>query len=173
MRPLFVLVTLFITLSTPVLAAELNLPLYSKIYDDKRNPFDDAVAALTLAQQTNRNVLIEIGGNWCVWCHKMDRFLAKNPELYQQLHQKFVLLKVNVSDSNENVEFMKSLPPVLGYPHMYISDAQGKLLKSKDTAEFQQNGGHSVKLWQAFINKWQVAQTKQQPLANNQNKVTD
>jgi len=133
----------------------LELPEYSKVYDDQRDPFADANAALALAKKTNRNVLIEIGGNWCTWCHKMDAFLLKNPKVYQALHNKYVLLKVSVSDYNENADFMKSLPPVLGYPHMYVSTASGKMLLSKDTAELQNNGGYSKDYWLAFLNEWQ------------------
>jgi len=136
-----------------------NLPSYSTSYDDQRDPFKDAVAAIQLAKQTNRNVIIEIGGNWCTWCHKMDDFLEKNPEIYQQLHSKYVLLKINVSDSNENEEFMKSLPPVLGYPHMYVSTSSGKMLLSKDTAELLDNNQYSKEHWLMFINKWQVKET--------------
>lgn len=132
------------------------LPEYSKVYDDQRDPFKDATAALTLAKSTNRNVLIEIGGNWCTWCHKMDAFLVKNPQIYQALHNQYVLLKINVSDTNENADFMKSLPPVLGYPHMYISTAAGKMLLSKDTAELQDSRGYSKDYWLAFLSKWQV-----------------
>jgi len=137
-----------------------ELPIYSAIYDDTRDPFEDATAALALAKKTGRNVLIEVGGNWCTWCHKMDDFLEKNPEVYKTLHSKYVLLKINVSDSNENSEFMSSLPPVFGYPHMFVSTANGKMVLSKDTGELQQNGGYSVEPWLAFLNKWQVLQAK-------------
>lgn len=133
-----------------------ELPEYSKVYDDQRDPFDDANAALTLARETNRNVLIEIGGNWCSWCHKMDAFLLKNPGIYQKLHNKYVLLKINVSDANENIDFMRSLPPVLGYPHMYVSTASGKMLLSKDTAELQDNKGYSKDYWLAFLSQWEA-----------------
>ena len=132
-----------------------ELPEYSQVYDDQRNPFNDANAALALAKKTNRNVLIEIGGNWCTWCHKMDAFLLKHPEVYQSLHNKYVLLKISVSDVNENEAFMKSLPPVLGYPHMYISTASGKMLRSKDTAELQDNKGYSREYWLTFLAKWE------------------
>ena len=64
------------------LSLEGDLPEYSKVYDDQRNPFDDANAALALAKKTDRNVLIEIGGNWCTWCHKMDAFLLKNAKKF-------------------------------------------------------------------------------------------
>ena len=138
------------------LSLEGDLPEYSKVYDDQRNPFDDANAALALAKETNRNVLIEIGGNWCTWCHKMDAFLLKNPNVYQALHSKYVLLKISVSDTNENDDFMKALPPVLGYPHMYVSTASGKMLLSKDTAELQDSEGYSTEYWLDFLQQWQL-----------------
>ena len=138
-----------------------ELPLYSQVYDDKRDPFKDAQAAIKLAQESDRNVLIEIGGTWCTWCHKMDAFLAKNPEVYQQLHSKYVLLKISVSDSNENEAFMKSLPPVQGYPHMYVSTNSGRMLLSKDTAELLDNLEYSVEYWSTFLDKWQVKNNKE------------
>lgn len=140
------------------------LPEYSKVYSEQRDPFKDAVAAIALAKETNRNVLIEIGGTWCAWCHKMDAFLEKNPEVYQQLHSKFVLLKVSVSDANENEDFMKSLPPVLGYPHMYVSTSSGKMVLSKDTAELLEDGEYSTQRWLTFINDWQA--DSQTPVTN-------
>ena len=139
----------------PQLSLEHKLPQYSKVYDDQRDPFKDANAALALAKKTNRNVLIEIGGNWCSWCHKMDAFLLKNPNVYKALHSKYVLLKISVSDTNENDGFMKSLPPVLGYPHMYVSTATGKMLMSKDTAELQDSNGYSTEYWLNFLRQWQ------------------
>ncbi|SEL41072.1 Thioredoxin-like [Colwellia chukchiensis] len=137
-----------------------RLPAYSQVYDDTRDPFKDAQAAIALAQQTQRNVLIEIGGNWCTWCHKMDAFLEKHPKVYQALHDNYVLLKINVSDSNDNQAFMASLPPVLGYPHMYVSTNSGQLLLSKDTAELLDNLEYSVEHWLAFLAQWKMRNNK-------------
>ncbi len=147
------------TANTVSTAITENLPTYSKIYDDQRDPFKDAAAALTLAKETNRQVLIEIGGNWCTWCHKMDSFLAKNPDVYEALHNQYVLLKISVSDSNENNDFMKSLPPVLGYPHMYVSTPQGKMILSKDTAELLSGNDYSKSQWLNFLSDWSVNST--------------
>ncbi|MGJ8693246.1 MAG: thioredoxin family protein [Thalassotalea sp.] len=156
------LVTLFFTLIfslayciSSVSVAAGKLPLYSQHYDDQRNPFDDAKNAIKLAAATKRNVLIEIGGTWCGWCSKMEQFLVDNPKVAEALHNNFVVLKVSVSDANENAEFMKSLPPVLGYPHMYVSTATGKMLLSKDTAELLEGEEYSVNNWLEFIEQWQ------------------
>jgi len=158
--PLVISLSLFISSIATSNAAPVtltpHLPTYSKVYDDQRDPFKDAAAALSLAKETNRQVLIEIGGNWCTWCHKMDSFLAKNPDVYKALHSQYVLLKINVSDSNENNDFMESLPPVLGYPHMYVSTAQGKMILSKDTAELLDDNNYSKAQWLSFLTKWSV-----------------
>ena len=159
--PLLVLSTLLLLnsfiMSQAQASSNLDLPLYSRIYDENRDPFKDAVSAIKLAQSTKRNVLLEIGGNWCTWCHKMDDFLAKNPDIYQKLHSEYVLLKINVSDANDNAEFMKSLPPTLGYPHMYVSTASGKMILSKDTAELLSEGHYSRDAWVNFLDKWTLA----------------
>lgn len=160
---LFTIILSLLLLSNISFASQ-NLPLYSTVYDDQRDPFADAKAAITLAGQTNRNVLIEIGGDWCTWCHKIDAFLVDNPDVYKALHDNFVLLKISVSDSNENADFMKGLPPVLGYPHMYVSTGKGKVILSKDTAEFLSSGNYSRQAWLDFIEQWSVD--------NNQTNIT-
>ena len=156
LKLLVILFSFFIFSSEIRADNEQILPFYSKYYDDQRDPFADAKDAINRAAKSNRNVLIEIGGNWCTWCKKMDAFLEKNPEVYQSLHSKYVVLKINVSDSNENEAFMKALPPVLGYPHMYVSTGTGKMLLSKDTAELLEGGNYSVERWIEFLTKWQV-----------------
>lgn len=133
-----------------------NLPQYSVKYDPKRNPFIDGVAAIKLASETHRRVLIEIGGDWCKWCHVLDDFLDKNPDIKSRLHNTFVMLKVNVSDENGNNEFLKAFPKPLGYPHMYITEKNGDILWSKDTADFMINGKYSRHRFNDFFDRWQI-----------------
>lgn len=149
---------LMIFISNPVLAQtdHGSLPEYSLHYDPKRDPFQDGHAAIALADATNRRVLIEVGGNWCSWCHVLDRFLEQNPDIRQKLHQTFVILKVNVSDSNDNRQFLASFPKPLGYPHMYIAEKNGNILLSKDTADFLSNGNYSRQQFLDFFNQWAI-----------------
>ena len=139
----------------PALAStHLDLPAYSKTYDVNRNPSADGRAALKLAKETQRKILVEVGGDWCSWCHVLDRFIKDHPTLEARLHETFVLLKVNVSDANDNAEFMASLPPALGYPHMYIIGADGIILHSQDTAEFLEKKKYSEQQFLAFLDRW-------------------
>ena len=136
--------------------SQTALPPYSQEYDPARDPFADGRAALKLAQETNRRVLIEVGGDWCRWCHVLTKFLAENQQLREQLHRHFVILKVNVSEANDNAEFMAGFPKPLGYPHMYITEDDGSIIFSKDTADLQENSRYSVQRFQQFIDKWKL-----------------
>lgn len=136
--------------------ASQPLPIFSRIYDPKRNPIDDGNEALVIAKRTGRKVLIELGGNWCAWCHKLDKFIHSHPELKKDFFNTFVLLKVNVSEENDNKAFLKVFPPVYGYPHMFVTDQHGKILESKDTADFLENKQYSVAKLYDFINKWKA-----------------
>ena len=132
-----------------------ELPVYSRVYDASRIPNADGRAALKLAKETNRKVLIELGGDWCSWCFVLDRFIKDHPKVESRLHQTFVVLKVNISDENDNVEFMSAFPPAQGYPHMYVTDSDGNILSSQDTAEFRENKKYSEVRFMDFIDHWQ------------------
>ena len=128
MKNLLILFFFFTSLQ-PALAEQL--PEYSLAYDPSRDAFQDGRDAIKRATKTNRRILIEVGGDWCKWCHVLDRFLNKNPDIKKELHQTFVFLKVNVSEENSNDEFLKVFPRPLGYPHMYVTEKDGNLLLSK------------------------------------------
>lgn len=134
-----------------------ELPAYSTGFDPKRDAMADGRDAIKRAQESNRLILIELGGDWCKWCHKFDAFLKKNPDIKKELHELFVLLKVNVSDENYNEEFLKVFPRPYGYPHMYITKSNGKLLHSKDTGQFVVNGQYSVEKFKEFFHAWTKA----------------
>ncbi len=132
-----------------------ELPVYSREYDERRDPNADGRQALKLAEETHRKVLIEVGGDWCSWCHVLDRFIKDHPQVESRLHEIFVVLKVNISDSNDNVEFMRAFPRAKGYPHMYITDSSGTILHSQDTADFRENKKYSEQLFNVFFDRWE------------------
>jgi len=135
-------------------ASSAELPVYSTEFDPRRDALQDGRDAIKLASTTNRLILIELGGDWCKWCHIMDRFFNDNPDVKKGLHETFVLLKVNVSDENYNEEFLKVFPRPYGYPHMYITKSDGTLLHSKDTGYFVVNGKYSVERFKEFFRLW-------------------
>jgi len=137
-----------------------TLPIYSTTYDPKRDAFKDGAAAVALATKTNRRILIELGGDWCTWCHRMETFFEHNPDVEKRLHETFVILKINVNNENDNAAFLKAFPKALGYPHMYVSEYNGSVLWSKDTAEFVINGQYSRDAFLTFFDQWNIKNSK-------------
>lgn len=152
--PLLLLLFLAISGSSFAYEATDTLPIYSTDYDPNRDAFKDGADAIALATKTNRKILIELGGDWCIWCHKLDNFFDDNPDLKKRLHETFVMLKINVSDENKNTEFLKAFPKTLGYPHMYVSDKNGSVLHSQDTGEFEDNNSYQRKPFIDFFDRW-------------------
>ena len=135
-------------------AHQSELPDYSVAYDPNRDPFVDGQAAVALAKSSNRRILIEVGGDWCGWCRALAELAKSDTEIKRQLHKNFVLLKVNYSDENKNEAFLSALPESQGYPHMYISDKNGTVLHSQDTADFLVNGQYSRERFGEFLEQW-------------------
>jgi hypothetical protein len=113
---------------------------YSSVYDYKRDPAQDLEKAKADAAKARKRILVEVGGTWCSWCTVMDRFYAEHPAVRQLRDDNFVLLKVNMSAKNENAAFLGQYPKIPGYPWIFILDADGKLITSKNTNELEGPG---------------------------------
>jgi thiol:disulfide interchange protein len=101
------------------------------VYDPARDPEADLKLAIATATETHRNILIDVGGDWCVWCHILDDYLARNPKVGDAFAASFVMLKINWDPKHENKAFLSRYPSIGGYPHFIVLDASGNFLKSQ------------------------------------------
>lgn len=150
-------------------AAETTLPPYSTHYDPARDPFTDGRTAIVLAKASQRRILIEVGGDWCKWCHVLDKFIKSDKQIEHALHQTFVVLKVNVSDENSNEKFLSAFPKNLGYPHMYVANMDGKVIHSQDTGEFLSNLKYSKQKFLVFLQRWKLTSPDKKITTNEKN----
>jgi len=123
-------------------------------FDPSRNAVQDIGLAITEAQRSNRRVLLDVGGEWCIWCHRLDSVFARNRDLAALLHRKFVVVKVNYSDENKNEEALSRLPRIPGYPHLFVLSGDGLLLHSQNTAELESGKGYDLEKIRTFILAW-------------------
>jgi thioredoxin-related protein len=123
-------------------------------FDPKRDAAKDIAAAVAEAKQTNRRVLLDVGGEWCIWCRRLDTLFVKNPDLGKYLHDNFVVVKVNYSKENKNEKVLSRYPKIQGYPHFFVLDNDGKLLRSQDTGELESGKGHDRDKVLAFLKTW-------------------
>jgi thioredoxin-related protein len=126
-------------------------------YDPKRDADRDIKSAVIEAQKSGKRILLEVGGEWCSWCHILDKYFQDNPKLTAFRDQNFILLKINFSPENENKEVLSRYPKIPGYPHFIVLDKDGKLLLSQGTSELEEGQSYNLKRMTAFFEKWTPA----------------
>lgn len=135
-------------------AAGADTRLLPHDFNPARDPVRDLDAALRIARASGRNVIVDVGGEWCSWCHILDRLFATDAELEGLRDRNYVWLKVNYSQENRNEAFLHRWPRIDGYPHLFVLDPAGRLLQSQDTRSLEAGKGYDAAAVHAFLVKW-------------------
>jgi thiol:disulfide interchange protein len=125
-------------------------------YDPRANPYRDLERAIDRASAENKRVLIVVGGDWCVWCDILDRFLIANADVRDAFEQTFVMLKVNWSRENENVAFLSGFPESEGYPDFLVLDNNGRFLGQQRTDVLENGRDYDRARMLAFARRWRA-----------------
>ena len=123
-------------------------------YDPKRNAAQDIDDAIKEARRTHRRILLEVGGDWCSWCHTLDNYFEAHPDLLQLRDRNFVTVKINFSEENENKDVLSRYGPIESYPHLLVLGADGKLLLSKETGALESGKSYNLEKLTAFLKEW-------------------
>jgi thiol:disulfide interchange protein len=144
----------FATIAAVALAcacAKTELPAK---FDPARDAATDVANAVALARAQGKRVIVDVGGEWCGWCHILDGFIAANADVKSLIASRYVWVKVNYSKENRNEAFLSRWPQVAGYPHLFVLDADGKLLHSQDTGELEAGKSYDKEKFLAFVQQW-------------------
>ena len=142
-------------------------------YDADADPFELYRAAISEAAVTDRLVLIIAGGDWCRWCHVLNRFVANNDDIEQRLNETFVVMKVYVGPGNYNELFFSQLPEAYGAPHFWIVSPEREVLASQSTAKLERGKStYDKPSFLAFIDTWQRSIRKPERQAMSESLVT-
>ena len=123
-------------------------------FDPSRDAAADIDGAIAEAKRSERNILLDVGGEWCIWCKRLDALFAEHKDLAEYMRQNFVTVKVNYSKENKNEAVLSRYPKVAGFPHLFVLDATGKLLRSQNTGELEKGKGHDPEKVMAFLKEW-------------------
>jgi hypothetical protein len=90
------------------------LPLSRRFPRERFDPTRDASRPSGRGHEvrgaSGKNIVLDVGGEWCPWCVFMDKFFYMNPDIDKLREAMYVWVKVNFSKENENKEFLSVYP---------------------------------------------------------------
>lgn len=128
-----------------------------KPYHPEANAELDIQNVVKLAKKEHKNVIIQAGGNWCIWCLRFNNYVQQTPELKQIVDKNYVYYHLNWSPENKNEKiFSKYDNPgaKLGYPVFMVLDENGKLIHTQDSSVLEEGSGYSLQKVKDFFNTW-------------------
>lgn len=139
----------------------LALPFYSfsqekKVYDTDANASADIKKAIELAQENNKHVFLQIGGNWCPWCIKFHNFIEDDSELKTYMTNNFEVVKVNYDRENQQKELLAELgfPQRFGFPVFVILDSKGNRIHTQNSAYLEKDKNYDSEVVLGFFQNW-------------------
>ncbi|MGF7080581.1 thioredoxin family protein [Mucilaginibacter sp. UYCu711] len=145
--------------TTAVPAKTVKLTDTAKLYHPAADAKADIAAAVKQAAASHKNVLLQIGGNWCIWCIYFNDLVKKDAELDKYLRDNYVVVHVNYSPENKNEQVLADLgyPQRFGFPVFVVLDAKGKRLHTQNSAYLEEGRGHSKAKVLEFFQNWSPA----------------
>ena len=148
--------------STAILAAKKKAAAEEKAklpkpYNDKENAEEKIAQLVKQAQAENKNIILQAGGNWCIWCLRFNQFVQTTPELKNMVDDNYLYYHLNYSPENKNEKvFAKYDNPGVkfGYPVFVILDKNGKMIHTQDSAVLEEGKGYSIEKVKAFFQEW-------------------
>jgi len=148
------IVLLLLILTVLPLFAQNNNESKREKFDPAKDPFKDLETAVVKAKSENKRILLDVGGEWCIWCHRLDAFIESNEEIKGFLTENYITIKVNFSPENKNEKFLSQYPAIKGYPHMFVLDTDGKFLHSQDTGLLEKEKSYDKEKILGFLKEW-------------------
>jgi|SRR5215204_3966658 len=128
----------------------------TKLYNPAANVSRDVTAAMAKAKKEKKNVLLQVGGNWCVWCYRLNSFILTDSTLKKLINDNYVFYHLNYSPENKNLDYLKKLgyPQRFGFPVLVVLDADGKQLHTQDSALLEKGNGYDEGKVKSFLRNW-------------------
>ena len=123
------------TAPKPSIASFQQLPVVTmQPYNEAADADAQVAAAFARAQKSHQRVLIDLGGNWCVDCLVLSKFL-RLPEMrrFMEAHYEEVLVDVGRFNRNLQIPARFGITKRLeGVPALLIATPDGKLVNGNN-----------------------------------------
>ena len=131
----------------------------TKLYNPYANATKDIELLLSKAKKEKKHLLIQVGGNWCIWCYRLNSFVQTDSLLKKLVNNNYITYHLNYSKENKNLDYLKKLgyPQRFGFPAIIVLDAEGNRLHTQDTGLLEKGNGYDTEKVKAFLKNWSPA----------------
>ena len=144
-----------LAVQTPTAAAA---PIVKRhIYSETADPRADIAAALKQGRREHKRVILDFGGDWCGDCQVLYINFHKSPNA-ELIDKYFILVPVFIGHMDKHVDIAEKygVPLKKGVPALAVLDADGKVLYSQKSGEFEDMRNMDPQSVTDFLNRWKA-----------------
>ena len=134
-------------------AAEAEKAKLPKPYNPTENAEARIAELVKQAQTENKNIILQAGGNWCIWCLRFNNFVQTTPDLKNIVDDNYLYYHLNYSPDNKNEKVFENYDnpgEKYGYPVLLVLDQKGNLIHTQETGSLEHEKGYSVEKVKSF-----------------------
>lgn len=152
-----ILTFLLIFLSKILFSQQIN-----KIYNPNANAKIELQNAIDSAKIENKNIYVQIGGNWCPWCIRLHNYIKSNNALDSIQKSDYKVVYINYSKENKNTDVLKTLgnPQRFGFPVLVILNNNGEVLHIQDSGYLEKEKSYDFDKIKRFLILWNIKNTE-------------
>jgi thioredoxin-related protein len=127
-----------------------------KLYKPGENAKEKIEAAIKEAKKSGKHVLIQIGGNWCIWCARFNDFVTNDQSLDSLMNKNYVVYHLNYSKENKNTDLLTryEFPQRFGFPVFLVLNEKGDLLHTQTSWYLESGKSYDKEKVTAFLTDW-------------------
>ncbi|WP_295121989.1 thioredoxin family protein [uncultured Chitinophaga sp.] len=147
---------LIVTFALPSHAQDMKKSNLDSIYNPKANAEAELAAVIKKAAVEKKHVLVQVGGNWCIWCKRLYKFVDDNAELSEYRDNNYIVYHLNYSPENKNLPILAKYgyPQRFGFPVLLVLDGKGKLLHIQDSGLLESADSYDKRKVLTFFKQW-------------------
>ena len=150
--------TLVLTLACLGVNAQTALP---KVYNESIDPLKQIEQTVGKASKNKKNIIVQLGGNWCIWCLRFADFITKDADIKATIDMNYEYIHVNIPRrGTPQYEAAAPLQKRLnnagrfGYPVLVVLSPSGKVLHIQDSSFLESGNSYDQAKVLRFLKNW-------------------
>lgn len=129
-----------------------------KVYNETIDPFEQIDKAVASANEADKFVVCQLGGNWCPWCLKFAKFIKEDEEINKLIEENFEYIHVNFKSRKDELsqKVSKRLGNAgrFGFPVFIILNPDGSVLHIQNSVYLEEGQGYNRDKVLDFFKQW-------------------